>query len=164
MRNDKVNMLSGSIAKGLLSMTIPIMIMNVMQTLFNIIDMTVLRYFSDDRAVGAVGACGSLIVLCTSLLIGIAAGANIIVAKRIGAGKKDRVDRAVMTAILLAITGGFVLMIIGVTFAEIFLIWTNCPESLLPQATLYFRIYFLGMPLFMLYNFCAAILRAIGDT
>lgn len=164
MKNDKVNMLSGSIAKGLLSMTVPIMIMNVMQTLFNIIDMTVLRYFADDRAVGAVGACGSLIVLCTSLLIGMAAGANIIVAKRIGAGKKDRADRAVMTAILLAITGGFVLMMIGVIFAKTFLIWTNCPERLLLQATLYFRIYFLGMPLFMLYNFCAAILRAIGDT
>lgn len=164
MKNHKVNMLSGSIAKGLLSMTVPIMIMNVMQTLFNIIDMTVLRYFADDRAVGAVGACGSLITLCTSLLIGLAAGANIIVAKRIGAGKKDRADRAVMTAILLAITGGFALMMIGVIFAKTFLIWTNCPESLLPQATLYFRIYFLGMPLFMLYNFCAAILRAIGDT
>lgn len=165
MRNSKVvDMLSGSITKGLLSMAIPIMIMNVMQSLFNIIDMTALRYFADDRAVGAVGACGTLITLCTSLLIGISSGANVIVAKRIGADDKERADKAVMTSILLALTGGFILMIIGVTFAETFLKMTNCPASLLGQATLYFKIYFYGIPIMMLYNFCASILRAIGDT
>ena len=164
MKNSKVDMLSGSITKGLLSMTIPIMIMNVMQSLFNIIDMTTLRFFSDDRAVGAVGACGTLITLCTSLLIGISAGANVVVAKRIGEGKKQRADKAVMTAILLSLVGGLILMIIGVIFAETFLKMTNCPGSLLRQATLYFKIYFYGIPILMFYNFCASILRAIGDT
>lgn len=159
-----VDMLSGSISKGLLAMIIPIMIMNVMQSLFNIIDMTVLRIFSDDSAVGAVGACGMLITLCTSLLIGMAAGANVVVAKRVGSGDRERSDSAVMTSILLAIVGGFILIIIGVLGSETFLKMTNCPESLLPQATLYFKIYFYGIPIMMMYNFCASILRAVGDT
>lgn len=164
MKNNKVDMLSGSITKGLLSMTIPIMIMNVMQSLFNIIDMTTLRYLSVESAVGAVGACGTLITLCTSLLIGISAGANVVVAKRLGEGRKDRADKAVMTAILLSLVGGLLLMVVGVIFAETFLKMTNCPNSLLGQATLYFKIYFCGTPILMFYNFCASILRAIGDT
>lgn len=164
MRSDNVNMLSGSITKGLLSMTVPIMVMNVLATLFNIIDMTVLRIFSDDRAVGAVGACGTLIVLSTSLLIGIAAGANVIVAKRIGERDRERAEKAVMTAILFSIVGGIVLMVIGVTFAETFLEMTNCPSGLLPQATKYLKIYFYGTPISIFYSFCASILRATGDT
>ena len=164
MKNKNVDMLSGSITKGLLSMAIPIMIMNVMQSLFNFIDMTALRYFCNDRAVGAVGVCGTLITLCTSLLIGIAAGANVVVAKRIGLDDKKGVDNAGMTAILLSLLGGVLLMVIGVIFAEDFLKMTNCPDSLLAQATLYFRNYFFSVPALMLYNFCASILRAIGDT
>lgn len=164
MKNDRVDMLHGSITKSLLSLTIPIMIMNVMQTLVNVIDMAALRYLANDRAVGAVGASGTLITLCTSLLIGIAAGANVVVAKRVGLGNKERVSNAAMTAILLAITGGIILMFVGTTFAKTFLKMTNCPKSLLPQAVSYFKIYFWGVPILMFYNFCAAILRAIGDT
>ena len=164
MKSTKVDMLSGSITKGLFVLLIPIMIMNVTQSLFNIIDMTVLKIFSNDSAVGAVGASGMLITLCTSLLIGISAGANVVVAKRIGLGNKERVDKAAMTAILFSLVGGILLMLFGVIFAETFLKMTNCPDSLLAKATLYFRIYFYGIPFLMLYNFCAAILRAAGDT
>lgn len=166
VRSGKVDMLSGSITKGLLSMTIPIMIMNVMQSLFGIIDMTILKHFSNegDGAVGAVGACGTLITLSTSLLIGLSAGANVVIAKHIGEGDKKRADKAVMTSLLLSVSGGLILMVLGVTLAKTFLEMTNCPESLLQQATLYFRIYFCGIPVLMLYNFCAAILRAVGDT
>lgn len=164
MKRRNVDMLSGSITKGLLSLSIPIMIMNVMQSLFNIVDMTVLRHFADDNAVGAVGACGMLISLCTGLLIGIASGANIIVAKRIGMGDKARANRAVMTSLLFSVAGGLILMFVGVAFGEVFLKMTNCPESLLSNAVLYFRIYFMGVPVILFYNFCASILRAIGDT
>lgn len=165
MRNGtKVDMLSGSITRGLLRLTIPIMVMNVLQSLFTIVDMTVLKNFSSEEAVGAVGACGMLITLCTSLLIGIAAGANVAVARRIGARDKEKTEKAVHTAFFLAILGGVILMLIGTTFAKTFLDWTNCPESLLPKATVYFKIYFYGVPVLMLYNFCAAILRAAGET
>ena len=138
MKKSNVDMLSGSITKGLLSMAIPIMIMNVMQSVFNLLDMTILKIYSDDRAVGAVGACGMLITLATSLLIGISVGANVIVARRIGAGNNNHAKRAVMTAILFSILGGILMMVVGVVFAETFLKMTNCPDSLLPQAVLYF--------------------------
>lgn len=164
MKSKNVNMLSGSIFKGLLSMTIPIMIMNVMQSMFNIIDMTVMKMAGKTTAVGAIGACGSLTTLCTCLLIGVSTGANVVVARRIGAKDKAAADRAVTTGILTAIIGGFALMVIGVIFAETFLKWTNVDAVLLPQSTAYFRIYFCGMPSIMLYNFCASILRATGDT
>ena len=163
MKNN-VNMIEGSISRGLLSMTIPIMIMNVMQSLFNVMDMLVLSFFADEGAVGAVGVCGSLITLCTCLLIGTSMGANVIVAKRIGAGRKDSADKATMTALLFSIVGGVVISVVGIIFAKKFLIMANCPDSLLSQATLYFRCYFLGVPVFMFYNFCASILRATGDT
>lgn len=164
MKSKNVDMLSGSITKGLLSMSIPIMIMNVLQSMFNIIDMTVLKWFSDGSSVGAVGASGTLISLSTALLIGIAAGSNVVVARRIGAKDREAADRAVMTSILVAIIGGVLLMLIGVVYAENFLRMTNCHESLMEQATLYFRIYFYGVPILMLYNFLASILRATGNT
>ena len=140
------------------------MVMNVMQSIFTIIDMTALKHFSSDSSVGAIGVCGTLITLVTSLLTGVASGANVVVAKRIGQGNKEDTNNAAMTAILTAIVGGVLLMIVGVAFAETFLKMTNCPDSLLPKATAYFRLYFLGVPIIMFYNFCASILRAIGDT
>ena len=164
MKRKDVDMLSGSITKGLISLAIPIMIMNVVQILFSIVDMTVLGKFANDTAVGAVGACGTLITLCTGLLIGVATGANVVVAKCIGKGDKNRVEQAVGTALLFAVAGGVVLAVMGVVCAEMFLKWTNCPEAILDSAVLYFKIYFLGVPVLMFYNFCASILRAAGDT
>lgn len=164
MKSSKVDMLSGSITKGLLSMAIPLMIMYVVQALFNIVDMTALKFFSDGSAVGAVGTCGSLISVCTSLLVGTSVGANVVVAKRIGSKNREKVENAVMTSLLTSIIGGVILAVIGVVFAETFIKMVNCPDKLLAQATLYFKIYFWGLPIFMLYNFCASILRAMGDT
>jgi len=165
MNKKEVNMLSGSIVKGLLAIAIPIMIMNVVQCLFNIIDMTTLKNYAagNDSAVGAVGACSTLITLCTGLLIGVSTGANVIIARYIGQGDQEHVDRAVGTSIAISLAGGALLALVGVSGAELFLRWTNCPEELLGEATLYFRMYFAGVPLLMVYNFCAAILRAAGD-
>lgn len=164
MRNDRVDMLSGSITKSMLQMVIPIMIMNVMQSIFNIIDMSVLGNLVDDKAVGAVGACAALISLCTGTLTGMSTGANVLVAKRIGEADSEKTEKAIGTAILFSVVTGFLLLIIGVSCADVFLRWTNCPESLLGKAAAYFRIYFLGVPIIILYNFGAAILRASGDT
>lgn len=164
LKSKNVNMLSGSITKGLLSLTMPIMVMNVVQNIFNIVDMTVLGNWVGDGAVGAVGASGMLITLCTCLLIGIATGSNIVVAKRMGEQNNEHMEKAVGTSMIVAIVGGILLAIIGFLFAETFLKWTNCPDALLADATLYFRLYFVGVPFQLLYNFSAAILRAIGDT
>ena len=146
MKHHEVNMLSGSIVKGLLTMTMPIMVMNVSQSLFNIIDMTALGSLVNDNAVGAVGACGTLIALFTGLMTGISVGANVVVAKYLGRGQRETVERAVGTAVLFALLGGFALLIMGLCCARIFLSWMNCPESLLDEASLYFRLYFCGAP------------------
>lgn len=164
LRSKNVDMLSGSITKAMIAMTMPILIMNVMQNLFGVIDMTILGRLVNDTATGAVGACGTLITLCTVLLIGVSIGANVIVARRIGAGDRVSTGRAVGTAMLFAVVGGIVLLIAGVLFAEAMLRLTNCPEALLPQAVIYFKLYFLGVPAAMIYNFSASILRAIGET
>ena len=159
-----VNMLEGSIVKGLLAISIPIMIMNVTQSLFNIIDMTVLKNFAEDEfAVGSVGVCGTLISLITGLLIGCSSGANVVIARRIGQGDKEGSKRAVGTAITFAFLGGILISAIGILGAKTFLKWMNCSDDLLPNAVLYFRLYFAGVPILMVYNFSASILRSKGD-
>ena len=165
MRKQEVNMLSGSITKGLFAISMPIMIMNVVQSLFNIVDMTVLKsYDTMGTAVGAVGVCGMLITLITGLLIGVASGANVVVARFIGEGNREKVERAIGTSFAFALAGGVAMAVVGLAFAEVFLRWTNCPEELLPQAVLYFRLYFTGAPILLIYNFCAAVLRSAGDS
>ena len=162
----EVNMLSGSIMKGIMTIAIPIMIMNVLQSLFNIIDMTILKMYDTDGgySVGAVGACGTLFSFITGLAIGIAAGANVVIARYIGKGDKEGVDKSVGTALVFSVISGVVLLIIGVCFAEFFLGLVNCPTKFFDKAVLYFRLYFLGMPFFTFYNFAAAILRSSGDS
>lgn len=166
MLKKEVNMLSGPIMPGLVAITMPVLLMNVLQSLFNIIDMTMLKLFipDSDVAVGAVGVCGMLITLVSCLVTGVATGANVVIAKCIGQGKQDRVDKAVGTAVVFSLLGGLLLAFIGIFCAETFLRWMNCPDTLLAPATLYFQLYFVGAPILMLYTFCAAILRSTGDT
>jgi len=160
-----VNMLSGSIVRGLFSISVPIMIMNVIQSLFNIIDMTILKsYDTAGISVGAVGVCGTLITLITGLVIGVSTGANVTIARSIGKSDHAQKERAVHSAIAFSLVAGVVLLFIGISGAPFFLHLTNCPEVLLPMAVRYFRLYFLGIPILMVYNFCASILRASGDS
>lgn len=164
MKAKNVNMLEGPIGKGLISMILPIMVMNVAQVLFTIIDMTLLKVMGFPEAVSSVGVTSNLISLITCLLIGLSVGANVIVANRIGSGQRERAGRAAMTSLLIAFIGGVVIMIFGLIFAETMLLWINCPKSLLPSATKYFKFYFLSVIPTMLYNFSSSILRSIGDT
>ena len=161
-----VDMLSGSIIRGIVEFSIPIMVMNVLQSMFNIIDMTVLKMYNTGNgyAVGAVGTCGTLISLITGLLIGISAGANVIAARHIGRGDRERVERTVGSAILFSICGGVFISVVGIVFAEVFLGLMNCPDELMSEAALYFRMYFAGVPISMVYNFCASLLRSTGDS
>lgn len=166
MAKQDVNMLDGPIIPGLLTIALPIMVMNVLQSMFNIVDMTVLKMFdtSGGYAVGAVGTCGTLISLITGLMVGCASGANVVIARHIGRGDKAGVSRAVGSSFAFSFTGGVIISVIGIAFAEVFLTLMNCPEGLLADAVLYFRMYFMGVPILMVYNFTAAILRSTGDS
>ncbi|MBR5438649.1 MAG: MATE family efflux transporter [Clostridia bacterium] len=165
MAKNSVNMLSGSVFKGLLTIAMPIMLMNVLQSLYNIIDMSILKLNdANGLSAGAVGVSSTLISLITGLLIGISSGTSVVVARFIGKGDYERVEKSIGTAILFAMIGGAVLLVIGVSFAELFMKMLNCSEVLLSSAALYFRLYFLGVPLLLVYNFTAGILRASGDT
>ena len=166
MKRRDVDMISGSIVKGLLTIAIPIMIMNVVQSLFNIIDMTILKAYDTGGgiAIGAVGSCGSLISMITGLVIGVSSGANVVIARNIGMQNQKTVNRAVDSAVAFSLVSGVLLAVIGLLGAETFLTWVNCPEKLFDQAVLYFRLYFAGVPILMLYNFCASILRSTGDS
>ena len=160
-----VNMLEGSIIKGLVSLAIPIMMMNLLASLFNIIDMRVLKlYDTDGLSVGAVGACGSLITLISNLVVGIATGANVLVARHIGRKEPGDAEHAAGTAITFSVLAGLTLTAIGVSCARIFLTWVNCPDVLMNRAVLYFRLYFIGIPLLIVYNFCASIMRSTGNS
>lgn len=164
MRSNNVDMINGNITKGILMMTMPLMAQCVLQTLFGVIDMAVLGKYANDTAVGAVGACGTLITLFTGLLFGCSVGSNVIVARHIGEGNRSKTNDSINTSLAFSFAGGVFLLVIGLLFAKTFLKWTNCPESLLPDAVKYFKLYFIGAPILMLYTIFGTILRANGDS
>jgi putative MATE family efflux protein len=155
---------NGSVFKALVIFSLPMIITNTVSILFHAADVAVLAIFVDGPAVAAVGACGSLITLMVSIFTGFATGANVLISKRIGANDEKGTRRAVGTALVIGLLSGIVLTVVALIFARSFLILMNCQEDVLDMATLYMRIYFLGMPIIMLYNFVAAILRADGDS
>lgn len=160
----EIDMTQGPILKNLIICAVPLIIMNILQILFNAADIAVIDWFRGDTAVAAVGANASLISLITGLFIGISTGANVVLARYCGKQNVEGARRVVGTSIFISLIAGVFLAIIGVLFAEDFLILMDCPEEVLPLATKYLTIYFMSMPAVMLYNFLASILRAVGDT
>ena len=154
----------GSIFKKLTLYSIPFVFSNILQILFNTADIAVLGIFVGDDAVAAVGANSALSGLLVNLFVAFSIGANVVLARYVGARNIDGARRTVGTSILLALISGFILLAVGVPCAELFLKWMGCDPRVLDMATTYLRIYFLGMPIMMLYNFCASIMRAVGDS
>lgn len=160
----EIDACSGSVLKKLLLFTFPLMFTGLLQLLFNAADIIVVGKFSGDNSMGAVGANTSLINLLTNLFMGLAVGANVLAAKAHGAGHKKQLSEIVHTSLLLGLISGLLLSVIGFIFADKLLILMKTPEGILPLAITYLRIYFIGMPGMMIYNFGAAILRSVGDT
>ena len=163
-RPDKNNMLSGPLLPGIIRYSIPLMLIGILQLLFNAADLVVVGRYCGSISVAAVGATGAITQLIVNLFIGISAGAGVTVAQAIGAKDDEMVHRAVHTAIPTALIGGVILMAVGIPLAPTLLTWMDTPESVLPLSSTYMRIYFSGMVFNMLYNFSASILRAAGDT
>ncbi|MBQ2832971.1 MAG: MATE family efflux transporter [Clostridia bacterium] len=159
-----MDMTEGPLAAKVLFFALPIMLSGILQLVFNAADTIVVGRFAGNQALAAVGSVGSLNNLIISLFIGLSVGANVVVARYTGSRNHRAVSDTVHTAVLLSVIGGVFLSLVGVFLAHPLLLLMGSPEDVIDLAVLYVRILFIGMPVQMLYNFCAAILRAIGDT
>ncbi|MGE5614503.1 MAG: MATE family efflux transporter [Bacillota bacterium] len=163
-KNHDMDLCSGPLFSKILIFALPIIAMNVLQLMFNAADMIVVGRFSGREALAAVGATGALINLIVNTFMGLSAGTVVIVAQDYGAGKIKDLSDSVHTSITISIISGLVVMVIGLIFCKPLLILMGTPEDVLDLAVLYMKIYFIGVPAMMVYNFGAAILRAIGDS
>ncbi|WP_337509104.1 MATE family efflux transporter [Ruminococcus sp.] len=167
LKKQKLDMLNGSIWNKLPVFALPIAATGILEQLFNASDIAIVGNFAQtDKtvAVAAVGANSPIIGLILNLFIGIALGANVVIANAIGRDDKQTVQKAVHTSMVVSVIGGVLVAIIGELIAEPLLTVLNVPDDVLELALLYLRIYFLGMPVILLYNFEAAIYRSIGET
>ena len=160
----RMDMTEGPLTTKIIKFTIPVMLTGILQLLFNTADVIVVGRFTGKTALAAVGSTGSLINLLVSLFIGLSIGTNVLVARYQGAKDDKAVSETVHTSIALGIVGGLILLIVGVVATRPLLEMMATPEDVIDQSTLYMRILFFGMPLNLILNFGAAILRAIGDT
>ncbi|USP70179.1 MATE family efflux transporter [Ruminococcus sp. FMB-CY1] len=167
LKKQKLDMLNGSIWNKLPVFALPIAATGILEQLFNASDIAIVGNFAQTdktAAVAAVGANSPIIGLILNLFIGIALGANVVIANAIGRDDKQTVQKAVHTSMVVSVIGGVLVAIIGELIAEPLLTALNVPNDVLELALLYLRIYFLGMPVILLYNFEAAIFRSIGET
>ena len=160
----EIDMCNGTIMDKLISFSVPLILSGILQLLFNAVDIIVVGRFSGSQALAAVGSTTALINIFTNLFIGISLGANVLAARFYAAQKDKEMSETVHTAITLALISGVLMMFVGILFARGALELMGTPDDVIGQSTLYMRIYFAGMPFFMLYNYGAAILRAVGDT
>ena len=160
----EIDMCHGAILPKMLRFAVPLMCSSILQLLFNAADVIVVGRWAGDNSLAAVGSNTSLINLLVNLFIGLSVGANILAARCYGASDKEGLRQTVHTSILLSLLSGLVLAVVGAAGAGTILGWMQSPEAVRGLATVYLRIYFLGMPATMVYNFGAALLRAVGDT
>lgn len=164
MKRLNKNMLSGPLFLNIVQYTIPIILTSILQLLFNAADLVIVGRFCGSVSVAAVGATGSITNLLVNFFIGLSVGAGVTVAHGLGSHEDTVVHNTVHTALPVALVSGVVLTIIGISFSGTFLQMMGTPENVLPLSTVYMQIYFAGITFTMVYNFCAAILRAAGDT
>ena len=160
----EIDMCNGTIMDKLVSFAIPLMVSGILQLMFNAVDIIVVGRFSGSQALAAVGSTTALINVFTNLFIGVSLGANVLAARFYAAGKTKEMSETVHTSVTLALISGVAMAAVGLVFSRWALEVMGTPADVIDQSTLYMRIYFLGMPFFMLYNYGAAILRAVGDS
>ncbi len=144
--------------------TIPVILTGLLQTLYNAADMLVVGYFSSGEAMGAVGACGSLIALIVNLFFGLSVGTAVLVAKDFGSGNHGNIEKTIHTSVLFAAVCGVFIGIFGFIFASPLLQLMGTTPNLLKEAVPYMKAYFVGVPANIIYNYLAAALRSKGDT
>lgn len=163
-RSHEIDMVHGPLFGKLLLFALPLMLSGILQLLFNAADIIVVGKFAGDESLAAVGSTGSLINLLTNLFIGMSVGANVVAAQFYGSGQRDRISDTIHTSVFLSLVCGVAMSVIGILLSGQMLVWMSSPDDVIGLASIYLRIYFLGMPAVMVYNFGSAILRAAGDT
>ena len=163
-KKQTVDMCNGPILKNVMLYAAPLILTGLLQLLYNAADMIVVARYAGGTALAAVGSNGPLVNLIVNIFVGMSVGASVIVSRYYGAGDRRNLHESVHSAMTLSIICGVITLAIGLVAARPALELMGSPHDVIDQATLYLRIYFLGMPAFMIYNFGAAILRAVGDT
>lgn len=160
----EIDMCNGSIMDKLISFSLPLMLSSILQLMFNAVDIIVVGRFDSSQALAAVGSTTALISIFTNLFIRISLGANVLAARYFAAGRDREMSESVHTSIALALVSGIIMIFVGIGMSRFALELMDTPADVIDLSVTYMRIYFGGMPFFMLYNYGAAILRAVGDT
>lgn len=160
----QIDMLNGPLLGKMLMFALPIAASSILQQLFNSVDVAVVGKFATPQALAAVGSNGSLINLMINLFVGISVGANVVISRYVGRRDDGGVKRAVSTAISVSLVSGVVLLVFGLLTARVILEAMDTPADVIELSALYLRVYFLGMPAIMLFNFTSSIFRSVGDT
>ena len=160
----EMDMTRGPLLRSILIFTLPLLLSGVLQLLFNATDIVVVGQFAGANAMASVGSTTSLFNLLINAFIGISVGANVLVARYCGEKNYDGVQQTVQTSLLTGLVGGVILVVLGIVLARPMLTLMKTPDEVIEGAVLYMRVYFIGMPATMIYNFGAAVLRAVGDT
>lgn len=161
---NQIDMLNGPLVKKILLFALPLAATSTVQQLFNAADAAILGHFAGSEALAAVGSNAPVINLIINLFVGLSIGANVVIANYIGQGRADRINDAVHTTVLLSVIGGVAVGILGILIARPILVIMDSPPDVIDLATIYLRIFFVGMPFMMVYNYAASILRSKGDT
>lgn len=164
MRKNELNMTEGSILKNIILFAVPLAFSNLFQSLFNTADMIVVGYFNGESALAAIGATSSLIYLILNLFAGYATGTTVMISENYGAGNENSTKRTAHTSIAMGLLFGIMALVLGIAVSRSMLKLMGTPGDVLDSAVTYIRIYFLGMPASILYNFGSGILMAVGDT
>ncbi len=159
-----MDMLHGPLFRKIIIFAIPLLASGILQQSFNAVDVGIVGRFASSQAMAAVGSNGSLISIMVSLFLGISIGANIVIANYIGQNNASGIKRAISTVSFVAAASGIILLLVGELFAKPILELMSVPDDVIDLATVYLKVYFLGMPFMMIYNFASAIMRSMGDT
>ena len=164
MRKNEIDMTSGNLFKKILIFAVPLIFSGILQLLYNAADLIVCGIFGSNNATAAISSTNSLINLIVTLFMGLSVGANVLMARAFGANSKEKGQRIVYTAMIFSVIVGIVIGIFGFSLSHYFLELMGSPDDTIELSTTYLRIYFIGLPFSMIYNFGASILRATGDT
>ena len=163
-RSNTIDMTSGPVTGPLVLFMLPLIGSGLFQQLYNTVDFMFIGNLLDKTSAAAVGASSSLIYCCIGLFSGISVGTTVVISQAFGAGKKDLADRALHTSVAFGALGGVLLTALTILFAPGVLRILNTPESVIPQAVTYLRIYMISVPAMIFYNMCSGAVRAAGDS